>query len=310
MIDFTNCKKVFGRAYNGANGKKIAVEYEGNQYMLKFPPSVKEKPTGLSYSNSCISEHIASSIFNMLGIAAQKTVLGTYDVNGKEKIVCACKDFTADGGILYDFCSIKNSIIDSEHNGSGTELTDILETIEKQQFVNPELLLENFWNVFVVDAFLGNFDRHNGNWGFIVDMKSQTAEIAPIYDCGSCLLPQADEKVMKAVLENETELNARIYQFPTSAIKNNGRKINYYDFLMSAEHEACNEAILRIVPRIDMEKICAFVDEVPYISDLQKEFYKTYIYARYEAVISPVYDQILLQSHQEKDHTLKLPHFL
>ena len=298
MIDCTNCKKVVGRAYNGANGKEIAVEYEGEQYMLKFPPSAKEKPTGLSYSNSCISEHIASSIFNMLGISAQETMLGTFQVNGKEKIVCACKDFTADGGILYDFCSIKNSVIDSEHNGSGTELTDILETIEKQQFVNPDLLLEHFWNVFVVDAFLGNFDRHNGNWGFVVDLKSQTAEVAPIYDCGSCLLPQADETVMKAVLENEAELNARIYQFPTSAIKNNGRKIGYYDFLMSAEYEECNEAILRITPRIDIDRICTFVDEVRYISDLQKEFYKTYICARYEAIINPVYNLVYKQMCQ------------
>ena len=29
MIDFTQCKRVIGKAYNGANGKKIAVEYEG-----------------------------------------------------------------------------------------------------------------------------------------------------------------------------------------------------------------------------------------------------------------------------------------
>lgn len=205
MIDFTECKRVFGKAYNGANGKKIAVEYDGNQYMLKFPPSGKERPTELSYTNSCISEHIASSIFNMLGISAQQTLLGTFEVNGKEKVVCACKDFTMAGKILYDFCSIKNTVIDSEHNGSGTELADVLETIEKQQFVNPVQLMEHFWNVFVVDALLGNFDRHNGNWGFIVDTISQTAEIAPIYDCGSCLLPQADEKIMKNVLENENE---------------------------------------------------------------------------------------------------------
>ena len=32
-IDFTNCKRIIGRAYNGANGKKIAVEYEGERYM-------------------------------------------------------------------------------------------------------------------------------------------------------------------------------------------------------------------------------------------------------------------------------------
>lgn len=56
-IDFTNCKKILGRAYNGANGKKIAVEYNGREYMLKFPPSGAAKPTELSYTNSCISEH-------------------------------------------------------------------------------------------------------------------------------------------------------------------------------------------------------------------------------------------------------------
>lgn len=28
-IDFTNCKRIIGKAYNGANGKKIAIEYDG-----------------------------------------------------------------------------------------------------------------------------------------------------------------------------------------------------------------------------------------------------------------------------------------
>ncbi|MCD8148245.1 MAG: hypothetical protein LUE92_01500 [Clostridiales bacterium] len=73
QIDFTNCRKIPGRAYNGANGKKIAIEYKGDQYMLKFPPSGERKPTTLSYTNSCISEHIASSILNFLGITTQKT---------------------------------------------------------------------------------------------------------------------------------------------------------------------------------------------------------------------------------------------
>lgn len=72
MIDFTNCRIIPGRAYNGANGSKIAVSYDGEIYMLKFPPSGEGKPTELSYTNSCISEHIASSIFNMLGIQPTK----------------------------------------------------------------------------------------------------------------------------------------------------------------------------------------------------------------------------------------------
>lgn len=299
MVDFTKCKRVLGKAYNGANGKKIAVEYEGKQYMLKFPPSGANKPTELSYTNSCFSEHIASSIFSMLGINAQETMLGTFDVNGKTRIVCACRDFTEDGKHFYDFCSIKNTIIDSVHNGNGTELSDILETIEKQQFVNPASLMEHFWNMFVVDALLGNFDRHNGNWGFLVNPAEGSAEIAPIYDCGSCLLPQADEKVMQRILENEDFLNARIYQFPTSAIKLNDRKINYYDFLMDAEYAECNEAVRRIMQRTDIVELTEFVRNVPYLTDLQKEFYSTYLASRYDKILVPAFDQITGQSRNE-----------
>lgn len=165
MIDFTNCRIIPGRAYNGANGSKIAISYNKDVYMLKFPPSGAGKPTDLSYTNSCISEHIASSIFNLLGIRAQETLLGTYTIKGKEKLVCACKDFSTGSKRLFDFCSIKNTVLDSDSNGSGTELGDVMDTIDKQQYVSPAQLREHFWNMFVADALLGNFDRHNGNWG-------------------------------------------------------------------------------------------------------------------------------------------------
>ncbi len=39
---------------------------------------------------------------------------------------------------------------------------------------------------------------------------------------------------MHDVIENEDALNMRIFRFPTSAIKQGGRKINYYDFLNKA----------------------------------------------------------------------------
>ena len=73
MLDFTALptRKKF---YAGANGAKIAVIYDGEQYMLKFPaPAPKNKE--LSYANSCISEYIGCHIFNSVGIAAQETLL-------------------------------------------------------------------------------------------------------------------------------------------------------------------------------------------------------------------------------------------
>jgi hypothetical protein len=61
MIDFTNCKVIPGRAYNGANGSKIAVEYNGEAYMLKFPPSGEGRSPSASFcpiTTSSVPLHI------------------------------------------------------------------------------------------------------------------------------------------------------------------------------------------------------------------------------------------------------------
>lgn len=281
-IDFSNCPRVLGRAYNGANGKKIAVSYKGETWILKFPPNVRERPNEQSYSNSCISEHLGSTIYRLLGIPAQETLLGIY-VNGKTKVVCACKDFTRPSLRLYDFCSIKNTVIDSETGGTGTELSDVLSTIEMQIFVDPSIVLERFWQMFVVDALLGNFDRHNGNWGFLVDEATGQSELAPVFDCGSCLLPQADDIIMQRCLDDENEMNARIYTFPASMLKINGKKINYYDFLHSDEkNDGLWNAKEQLVPKITSLNFSALIDDTPYITELQRQFYLRYLVKRRE----------------------------
>lgn len=107
------------------------------------------------------------SYFKIIGIPVQETILGTYNVNGKEKVVVACKDFTSHDTVIQDFASLKNTLIDSRHSGYGTELSEILEAIEEQSSVNPSELKNRFWDMFIVDALIGNRDRHNGNWGFL-----------------------------------------------------------------------------------------------------------------------------------------------
>lgn len=66
---------------------------------------------------------------------------------------------------------------------------------------------------------LGNFDRHNGNWGLLIDEKLKTVEIAPVYDCGSCLYPQLSADGMEKVLNSDDEINQRIFVFPASVIQ-------------------------------------------------------------------------------------------
>ena len=278
IIDFTDLKKR-KKTYAGANGNKISVIYEGEQYMLKFPPQAKLNQD-MSYSNSCFSEYLGCQIYESIGIPVQKTLMGVYTVKGKQKIVVACGDFTEPGVSLQDFASLKNRMIDSERQGYGTELIDILQTIDEQTLVDRDSLLERFWDMFIVDAFIGNWDRHNGNWGFLYDDRTDEMALAPVYDCGSCLYPQADEKIMEAVLSDAGERNHRIYNIPLSAIMQDGKKIKYFDYISSLQNEDCNRALKRIVPRIDMERIREIIDQTPFVSELQKNFYLTMLSER------------------------------
>lgn len=277
-IDFTELKKK-NKAYSGANGNKISVIYDGEQYMLKFPAQAKLNKD-MSYSNSCFSEYLGCKIYESIGVPVQKTLLGTYTVKGKKKIVVACRDFTSPGIVLQDFASLKNQMIDSERNGYGTDLADILYTFEEQTAIDAATLSTRFWDMFIVDAFIGNWDRHNGNWGFLYNTETDEMTLAPVFDCGSSLYPQADTEIMEAVLADEAERNHRIYNIPTSAITINNKKIKYFEFISSLENEDCNRALARIVPRIDMSEIESIIDSTPFISELQKQFYKTMLRER------------------------------
>ena len=67
---------------------------------------------------------------------------------------------------------------------------------------------------------------------------------------------------------------------------------------MSAEGTECNAAIQRMLPKINLEQIKGFIDEVPFITKLQKTFYKRYISARFEHILKPVYDMVLSEKQE------------
>ena len=290
MLDFTNLptKK---KAYGGANGSKLSVIYNDELYMLKLPMHALKNPN-LSYTNSCTSEYLGCHIFNMLGIKAQETLLGTYKYHDKVKTVVACKDFTFPGVVILDFASIKNQIIDSASNGYGTELSDIIDTINKQTVVDSEELKEHFWNMFVVDAFIGNWDRHNGNWGFLYNQETDKLEIAPIFDCGSALFPQIDDELIKKVISSKAEMNARVYDIPNSAILIDGKRANYHKVITSLEYKDCNKAIKRIVPKIQLDDINKLIDNVEELSPLKKEFLKKILKLRKELILDAAFKKL------------------
>ena len=292
MIDFTDCKINRFKYYGGKNGGKICVIYDNKDYMIKFPPVNEKVVNDNEYSNSCISEYISCHIMKAIGLNVQDTLLGTYNKNDKTKIVVACRDFTSDGTVFKQFAELKNSQIETSKNGYGTELSEVLETIDNQLIYDVIKLKEFFWDMFIADSLVGNFDRHNGNWGFLINEIKQEIKIAPIYDCALCLYPQLTDEMISQIINDSDEMEARVYTFPNSALKINDKKINYFKFISSLENKDCNEALLRIFPNINMDSIYKIIDETEVISDIRKGFYKKILKLRYDNILKQNYERL------------------
>ncbi|MCI8345063.1 MAG: CtkA family protein [Clostridia bacterium] len=284
MIDFTNAIEEFNN-YKGSEKKKTLI-YDNKKYLVKFPDPVREKNKNISYINNAFSEYIGSNIFKILGFKVQNTILGKYEYNGKEKIVCACEDFTDNENVLYEFENLALST--NPDKKIETELSDIIEVIKESNMIDTKSTTQKFWDMFIVDSLIGNTDRHNGNWGFLLNKNTGKVEFSPIYDCGSSLNPMLEDEEIEKMTETELK-NLAINCY--SCLKENGKKINYMTYVKEAKNEECNNAIKRLFLSIDIDKINKFIDDAEGISKTRKEFYKKIIDKKYE-ILKGVYENI------------------
>lgn len=269
------------RYYSGAERKK-SILISGKPYLVKFQKNSRE---GLRFNH--VSEYLGSHIFSLLGIETQETFLGTY----KGENVVVIQDFLGQDEVFVPFNEVGDSSLEYDKERYQYSYEDIIDMLrDNVKLTNVEQTIDLFWDMFIVDALIANFDRHGSNWGFI--KKDNQYRLAPVFDNGSSLFPQlnTDEKI-EAVLGSQEEIDIRIYKFPTSQVKYKGKKSSYYEIISSLAFEECNQALVRIVERVELDKIDKLIDSVENISEKRKEFYKTILKQRYE--------KILLTSYQE-----------
>ena len=281
------------RMYGGTAGRKMGITYNGKDYLLKFPGNLKEqkmKNINLSYSNSPVCEYIGSKIYELVRLPVHNTILGTR--NGKT--VVACEDFLQDGDRLYEFDKIKVTLephfLDSngnETNGVGVDLYEIMMTIQEHPFLQDVPgVKEHFWNMFIMDALIGNTDRNNSNWGIIL-RKDGSKEIAPVYDNGNCLNSKWDDEKMRTVMNDADKMEAEAYKARRCIFELQGKRVNPYHIIESREYPECSEAAYRLGPKIgnNMDKIQTMIKEIPILSEMQKRFFTSMIEYRYEKVL-------------------------
>lgn len=270
------------RFYSGAERKK-SILVSGNPYIIKFQKNSRD---GLRFNH--VSEFLGSHIFSMLGIETQETFLGTY--NGEN--VVAIRDFLSEDEIFVPFNGVGDSSLEQDKEKYQYSYEDIISMLQENiKLTDIDQTIELFWDMFIIDAFVANFDRHGSNWGFI--KKDNKYRLSPIFDNGSSLFPQlnTDEKI-EEVLSNQDEIDRRIYKFPTSQVKYKGKKSSYYEIISSLEFEECNKALIRITEKINFDKINKLIDSVECISEKRKEFYKIILKERYEKILLESYNKL------------------
>jgi hypothetical protein len=290
LIDFDKGEEMLNK-FAGSEAK-TTIRYDSEVWMIKYPDPVRQKKNVLSYMNNQYSEHIGCCIFRTCGMEAQETALGYYtDLNDKRKIVVGCKDFTQNGAMLHEFGKLGNQIL--VEGKSGVTIEAVNEVISRSTIIkNKAEILDRFWDMFVVDCLIGNSDRHFENWGVIENNGSIC--FAPVYDCGSALSALIDDEKMAVLLADPVDFKNQEYN-RVSCYYMNGNKVYYHDIFANPP-EALSNAILRIVPRINMDEIHGIVDSVSVISNVRKEYLKKSLNLRFDEIIAPALKRISKKS--------------
>lgn len=287
LIDFSNCKDGL-RAYGGSDSK-LSLEYNGEKYMVKFPEH-KEKQIELQTSsvNNVLSEYIGSHIMASLGIETHKTLLGTY----RGQACVACKDFCGPNEQLHEFAWYMKNMYTPDQIGRIPTYEQVYDVMEHHPILHVirDQAIGRYWETFVGDALIGNFDRHRGNWGYIINEKDRTIRLAPVYDCGSCLYPNLSEDGMREVLASGDMIRQRLEQFPKPALNRNTNvkkisKYGYGEMLSSGMDQNCTNALKRIWGNISLDRINRIIENTPLLSDIRIEFYETMIRYRKELIL-------------------------
>lgn len=215
------------------------------------------------------------------------------------QIRCKITLFAANAqGFLYAFklVVVNDALLIDRKAGKIPRITDIYEIMKGENaYFSKEtgaIALQKYWDTFILDAMLGNFDRHANNWAYFIKNDGTELKFAPIYDCGACLYPQMSDNAIPDVLASPKEIEMRIDKFPTAALESQDKtKVNYKDYINSLQNPDCTAALLRVYPKVDMNVIEKIINDNSAISDIRKNFYKVMIQKRIDIILKPAYEK-------------------
>lgn len=278
MINCDNLEVIPTRTYGGLTGAKIAVIYNGDVYMLKCGQVLRDKNirnVEISVGNDPISEYIGSHIYEVAGLPVHETVLGMY----QDRPCVLCKDLAYPNSIV-EFRSLRNRLMDigviQANSGMSTYVNDIMQVIVKTDNIDKHAVLQRFWDMFVIDALIGNTDRNNGNWGFFINGNQFV--LAPVYDNGGALNYRRSDAQMAIDLRTGNIKNIAL-NFTTNLIIGD-KRINPLHYLRDHNTDPINMSLANL-KNITEDKIKTILQSVELPMSIDRyNFYLTVLMTR------------------------------
>ena len=304
LKDFNNYNENL-KLYGGNAGRKLGININGADWLLKFPKTTHNltASVNISYTTSPLSEYLGSHVYEILGYQVHETELGMKD----GKLVVACKDFTDEKHILKEFREIKNyynenlenmlevSITSSDDDAHYTSLDALMIHLKYNPILQSvEGCTERFWDCAIVDGIINNNDRNNGNWGLIQSLEEGVYCMAPIFDIGGSFNNKLSEKEFANRIRSEEAMQKSALNTVTSYALND--KMLTYKRLLELDYDDLNASILRMYPLLTdrFEEIADLINLIPeeensvvIISKAQKEFYIESMRMRIDQMLKP-----------------------
>lgn len=272
------------RTYGGATGAKVGVTYNNEVWMLKRAQNLHDremKNVELSYANDPISEWLGSHIYSVYGLPVHETLYGTY----KGRVAVICKDLAYPGRIT-ELRELRNTILDEsikqDISGMSTKLSDIMVIIDASILQEKDAAKRRFWEMFVVDALIGNTDRNNGNWGFLPRSDGKL-HLCPVYDNGGCLNNKKSDTQLSSYLNDSESLSNLVQNFTTNFTDDAGKRINPFHYIeRNLDNQYIRKALYQI-STLDMNAVIDLINsiDVKYVSYVRKAFYREVLFKRH-----------------------------
>lgn len=221
LIDVTNWEDDRMSSYGGYTRKCGKIDENGQRWMIKFEKRHSFKSVPLNLFN----QHINSEILRLLGFSAQETFLATCG----DYLVLCCKNFVPEHTKLVTFDVFLRTLYNSYELTEFLDLDQFERVLQENEILRPhkDTLVKSFWDMVVLDIFVGNLERTISDFGYIVSKDNVTP--SHLYDNRSnglsCTVP----------------------------LRQNGKPVLRDDILFSHEFKEFDDARRRIVPILEMK---------------------------------------------------------